>query len=347
MKSEPFLMPAEWEPHRGTWLAWPHQKTDWPGKFTPIPWVYGEIVRILAEYEPVNLVIANKTVKARVERVLASVPHDAKNLTFHSLPTNRSWLRDTGPTFVKNAKGQSVALTWRFNGWAKYPDWKVDDKVPGKIAGRSNAKTLITPTHNGREVVLEGGGIEVNGAGCVLTTEEWLLSDIQIRNPAFTRTDYETIFAKYLGATKTLWLGKGIAGDDTHGHIDDLARFTNPTTVVCVRESNPESENYLPLEENHERLKGMTDANGKKLTVVSLPMPKPIHFRGQLLPASYANFYIANGVVIVPTFNDPNDRIALGILAELFPGRDIVGIHCGDLILGLGTLHCLSQQEPM
>ncbi|MFO0937107.1 MAG: agmatine deiminase family protein [Gemmataceae bacterium] len=346
MKSPSLRMPAEWEAHRSTWLAWPHQKTDWPGKFAPIPWVYGEIVRTLARFETVNLIVANATVKKQAQRVLASLPHQSKNVVFHSIPTNRSWLRDTGPTFVKGPSNKSAAIPWRFNGWAKYPDWKVDDRVPGAIAKRAKVPATV-PMHRGKPVVLEGGGIDVNGAGCVLTTEEWLLSDVQVRNPGLTRADYESIFATYLGATKTLWLGKGIAGDDTHGHVDDLARFVNPTTVVCVREDNAESENYHPLEENHERLAGMTDARGRKLTVVSLPMPTPIGFRGQLLPASYANFYIANGVVIVPTFNDAKDRVALGILADLFPDREVVGLYCGDLVLGLGTLHCLSQQEPL
>ena len=338
-------MPAEWAPHRSTWLAWPHKKPDWPGKFTPIPWVYGEIVRTLARFESVNVLVSNPAVRAAAERVLASVPHESQNVRLHSVPTNRSWLRDSGPTFVTDAKGSKTALTWRFNGWAKYPDWPVDDKVPAAIAKKSKTPA-VRPTYRGKPVVLEGGGIEVNGAGCVLTTEEWLLSDVQVRNPDFTREDYEAIFAEYLGATKTLWLNKGIAGDDTHGHIDDLARFTDERTVVCVRETDPASENYRPLEENLDRLKGMTDVKGKKLTVVPLPMPSPVVFRGQLLPASYANFYVANGVVIVPTFNDPMDRVALGIVAELFPGREVVGIFCGDLILGLGTLHCLSQQEP-
>lgn len=344
MPSNPrYTMPAEWALHRRTWLAWPHKKPDWPGKFTPIPWVYGEIVRTLAHYEPVSVLVANAAVKADAERVMASVPHDSKNVTIHNVPTNRSWLRDSGPTFVRDGKGIS-ALTWRFNGWAKYPDWPIDDKVPSAIAKLAKTKA-IRPMHNGKPIVLEGGGIEVNGAGCVLTTEEWLLSDVQVRNPGFTRQDYESIFAQYLGATKTLWLGQGIAGDDTHGHIDDLARFVNESTIVCVRETNPNDPNYRPLEENHERLAGMTDAKGKRFTIVSLPMPSPIYFRGQLLPASYANFYIANGVVIVPTFNDPKDRIALGILADHFPNREVVGLFCGDLILGLGTLHCLSQQE--
>lgn len=339
-------MPAEWSPHRATWLAWPHQTSDWPGKFTPIPWVYGEIVRHLAERERVELLVAHESVRRQAEKVLASIPHNSANVRLHLIPTNRSWLRDSGPTFVQAADGTLRAVTWRFNGWAKYDDWPVDNRVPAAIAKKARV-AACKPILNKRPIVLEGGGIEVNGAGCVLTTEEWLLSDVQVRNPGFTRADYEAIFERYLGAGKTLWLDRGIHGDDTHGHIDDLARFVNENTVVVVREPNEADENHRLLEANWERLQGMTDAKGKRLTVVPLPMPAPVVFRGQRLPASYANFYIANGVVIVPTFNDKNDRIALGLLAELFPDRDVIGIFCGDLILGLGTLHCLSQQEPL
>jgi agmatine deiminase len=340
-----FHMPAEWAPHAATWLAWPHQKSDWPGKFAPIAWVYGEIVRTLAAYERVEILVADEAVKAQAQRVLASVPHDVKNVRLHTVPTNRSWLRDSGPTFVHAGDGSLRALTWQFNGWAKYDDWPVDNRVPAAIAKKAKVPACV-PVHGQRKIVLEGGGIEVNGAGCLLTTEEWLLSDVQVRNPGFTKGDYEEIFARFLGATKTLWLGQGIHGDDTHGHIDDLARFTDERTIVVVREPNPADENHHLLEENWDRLQGMTDVRGKRFEVVALPMPKPVVFRGQRLPASYANFYVGTGVVIVPTFNDGQDRIALGILADLFPKHDVIGLYCGDLILGLGTLHCLSQQQP-
>jgi agmatine deiminase len=343
----PYRMPAEWEPHAGTWLAWPHKLSDWPGKFAPVPWVYGEIVRTLARYETVHLIVPEPGTKARklAEDVLTKVGADRSRVVFHTFPTNRSWVRDSGPIFVHDANRTVVALDWRFNAWAKYDDWQTDDKVPG-LAAKSVRKPIIQPKHAGRRVVLEGGGIDVNGAGLILTTEEWLLSDVQVRNAGFTRTDYEQVFAEYLGAPKTLWLNLGIVGDDTHGHVDDLARFTDARTVVTVVESDPNDENYTRLQENLDRLRGFTDAAGKKLTVVPLPMPRPLVFRGQRLPASYANFYIANGVVIVPTFNDPADRIALGTLADLFPDRDVIGIHSVDLVWGLGTLHCLSQQMP-
>lgn len=342
--NDTYRMPAEWEPHRGTWVAWPHQTGDWPGKFAPIPWVYGEIVRVLSRYERVNVLVRDAEHKAGVERILNRVGADLSSVKLHAVATNRSWLRDSGPIFAESYGGP-VALDWRFTAWAKYPDWQTDDAVAAVVAKRAKTKA-VRPTWNGQRVVLEGGGIDVNGAGCVLTTDEWLLSDTQVRNPGFTRSDYEAVFAKYLGATKTLWLGDGIVGDDTHGHVDDLARFTDPRTVAIVAEKNEADDNYVRLRENRERLAGMTDAAGKKLTVVELPMPASLVFRGQRLPASYANFYIANGVVLVPTFNDPADRVALGTLADLFPGRDVIGIHAVDLVWGLGTLHCLTQQEP-
>jgi agmatine deiminase len=338
-----YRMPAEWEPHRSTWLAWPHKLSDWPGKFAPIPWVYAEIVRVLARFEPVNLLVKDSAHGEKVRAILRANDAEA-NVKLHTVPTNRSWVRDSGPIFVHD-RGNVVALDWRFNAWAKYPDWPVDDKIPTAVAKR--AKTpRVEPKFNGKRIVLEGGGVDVNGAGCVLVTEEWLLSDIQVRNPGFSRADYESIFAQYLGSPKTIWLGDGIVGDDTHGHIDDTARFTDENTIVTCYEKNESDENFPRLHDNWQRLKSATDPLRQKFEIVKLPMPRPVVFKGQRLPASYANFYIANGAVLVPTFNDPHDRLALGILADLFRGREVIGIHCGDLIWGLGTLHCLSQQEP-
>jgi agmatine deiminase len=338
-------MPAEWEPHRSTWLGWPHQTADWPGKFGPIPWVYGEIVRTLSRYETVNILAPDETTRLRAKQILRRVHANTSNVRFWVAATDRSWVRDSGPIFAVDAAGQLVALDWQFNAWAKYPDWQRDDLVAGTVAGWLGVPT-VRPMFAGRRVVLEGGAIDVNGQGLMVTTEECLLSTVQERNPGMTQADYEAVFAEYLGVNKVLWLGRGIVGDDTHGHVDDLARFVNPSTIVTVVESNPADENYAILNENLERLQGMTDFDGRKLEVVPLPMPAPLYFRGQRLPASYANFYIANGVVIVPTFNDPHDRVALGTLAELFPGREVIGIHCVDLVWGLGTLHCMTQQEP-
>jgi agmatine deiminase len=338
-------MPAEWEPHASTWLAWPQRESDWPGKLALIPWVYAEIIRALTRHEVVNLIVTDEPTAATATDILERASADLQRVKFWQLPTDRSWMRDSGPIFVTNGK-ERIALDWRFNAWAKYPDWQQDDRVPTFVAEKLGVPA-VQPIHNGHRVVLEGGSIDVNGQGLLLTTEECLLSKTQERNPPLARADYERVFGDYLGVKKVLWLDRGIVGDDTHGHIDDLARFVGPRTVVTVVESNPADENYELLQANRERLEGMTDLAGGKFEVVALPMPRPLIFEGVRLPASYANFYIANGTVIVPTFNDPSDRIVLGTLAELFPGREVVGISCVDLVWGLGTLHCMTQQEPL
>lgn len=338
-------MPAEWEPHEATWIAWPHNTSDWPGKFAPIPWVYGEIVRHLATDEKVHLLVNDAVAEAKVRAILTQAHADLGQVRFFRQRTDRVWTRDYGPIFVVSTNGDVGYTHWRFNAWAKYANHKSDAVIPARLK-RSLRLPVWTPEINGRRVVLEGGSIDVNGEGLLLTTEECLLSEVQERNPGLTRTDYEQVVADYLGVHKVLWLGQGIAGDDTHGHVDDLARFVGPRTVVLVQERNSTDANYRPLRENRERLASMTDAAGRKLEVVELPMPAPVIFKGQRLPASYANFYIANGKVLVPTFNDPADRVALGILGDLFPGRTIVGIHAVDLVWGLGTLHCLTQQQP-
>ena len=346
LSRSPFRMPAEWEPHRGTWLAWPHRRSDWPGKFAPIPWVYGEIVRTLSRFETVNILVRDPGQRDDATRVLRSVHADSTRIQFHRCQNDRGWLRDSGPIFVKDTAGGSIGLDWGFTAWAKYPDWPEDDRIAGIVSNAAGVPPLRPMCRNWR-VVLEGGSIDVSGTGLLLTTEECLLSTIQHRNPPMDRADYEAVFAEYLGVRKVLWLGRGVAGDDTHGHVDDLARFVNPRTVITVVEHDPNDDNYNATQENLDRLRGMTDADGGKLEVVSLPMPRPLVFRGVRLPASYANFYIGNGVVIVPTFNDPADRVALGTLTEMFPNREVVGIHCVDLVWGLGTLHCMTQQEPM
>jgi agmatine deiminase len=340
-----YRMPAEWEPHQATWLAWPHCRSDWPGKFSAIPLVYAEIVRRLHGAERVNILVNYADAERRANVTLKRVGVDLRQIHFQRVPTDRVWMRDSGPIFLLNPRGEKVFLDWRFNAWAKYNDWHHDDAVPSKLAPSLGCRSW-QPGWNGRRVVLEGGSIDVNGEGLLLTTEECLLSPVQERNPGFGRADYERVFADYLGVKKVLWLNRGIAGDDTHGHVDDLARFVNPRTVVTVVEHNPADDNYGPLQENLDRLRGMTDVHGKRLEIAPLPMPEPLYFAGQRLPASYANFYIANHLVLVPTFNDPNDRLALGTLAELFPDRKVVGIHAVDLVWGLGTLHCLTQQEP-
>jgi agmatine deiminase len=319
-------MPAEWEPHEATWLAWPHNKSDWPGRFAPVPWVYGEIVRKLAAVERVRILVNDAALEKQARVILRKVGAKLDAVDFYHCPTNRVWARDFGPIFVRNRKGEVSITHWRFNAWAKYDDWQRDARVPAFISKRLKIPAAA-PGY-----VLEGGSIDVNGQGLLLTTEECLLSDVQARNPGVGRRELERVFRQYLGVNRTIWLRNGIAGDDTHGHVDDIARFVDPETVVAVWERGQA--------ENHRILK----AAGLK--VVRLPMPTPLYFDGQLLPASYANFYIANGLVLVPTFNDPNDRTALNTLARVFPDREVAGINCTELILGLGALHCMTQQQP-
>lgn len=321
-----YRMPAEWEPHEATWLAWPHEVTDWPGKFPPIPWVYGEIVRRLARVEKVRILVENSDVERKARRVLKKFGVQMSSVEFFHHETDRSWTRDYCPIFVREKSGAIRITNWMFNGWAKYDNWANDNDVPRFIS-----QTLGMPEDE-TAIVLEGGSIDVNGAGLLLTTEECLLSPIQARNPGVGRERLEQIFAEYLGIEHTIWLKNGISGDDTHGHIDDVARFVNRDTVVTV-DDEIVRDNLAVLNETG-------------LRIVTLPMPEPVYFDNQRLPASYANFYIANGLVLVPTFNDPNDRIALNTLAECFPDRDVVGINSTDLVLGLGTLHCMTMQQP-
>lgn len=333
-----YTMPAEWQPHAATWVAWPHHRGDWPGKFAPIPWVYAEIVKGITLGERARILVRGEAEEEAAREVLSRAGVGLSRLDFYPVPTNRVWLRDSGPTFVRNSDSR-LLLNWRFNAWAKYANHMLDNSVPLQLAAATGLG-VIEPKHKGRRVVLEGGAIDVNGAGLLITTEECLLSEVQCRNPGFTRADYEEIFATYLGISTVIWLGHGIAGDDTHGHVDDIARFVAEDTVVTAVERNRSDVNYAPLQENVRRLKKAG------LRVVELPMPKPVIFEDTRLPASYANFLITNAAVLVPVFNDANDRIALNILAELFPAREVLPIYATDLVWGFGTIHCLSQQEP-
>lgn len=340
-------LPAEWESHELTWLGWPHNKEDWPGKFTPIPWVYGEIVKYISIGEKVRILVEDKDHQGKAEKILKYINVELNNVDFCKFKTNRGWMRDISPAFVKNEKNDTIAVHFHFNGWAKYDNYKKDEKFPGFMSKKFNM-SKITTVHNENPVILEGGSIDTNGRGTLITTEECLLDDnIQTRNPGFTKKDYEELFRTYLGITNTIWLGKGIAGDDTHGHIDDLCRFVNKNTVVLVNEKNKSDENYFNLMENQERLRDAKLEDGSSLNVVPLPMPSPVIFRGERLPASYANFYISNYAVLVPTFNDHNDRIALGIISDLINDRPVIGIHSLDLVWGLGTLHCLTHEQPI
>jgi agmatine deiminase len=382
-----YRMPAEWELHIATWIAWPHFKGDWPGKFEPIPWVYAEIIRSLAKHERVELIVNHVAAGRQARRFLKRADALSENIGFHSWPTDRVWLRDSGCIFLKwsardpvgehpsaqqfhaavsylvdkareltggsqkSEKKQprpsetSLALKFHFNAWAKYSNWRRDERIGSLMAKAAHAQQ-IHPTSLGKRIVLEGGSIDVNGAGTILTTEECLLSKQQQRNPHMARIHYEKAFADYLGAPHTIWLGRGILGDDTHGHVDDLTRFVAKSTVVTMVEPNSRDVNHAPLRANLRRLQSARDQDGRQLTIVELPMPQPVIFEGRHLPASYANFYIANGVVLVPVFNRANDRVALETLAQLFPTREIVPIYSGDFIWGFGAMHCMTQQQP-
>jgi agmatine deiminase len=359
-------MPGEWEPHAATWLAWPHYHGDWPGRFEPIPWVYAEIIRNLAKHEHVELIVNDAAAARQARRVLERADAPSANIRFHRWPTNRVWLRDSGCIFLTHGQKDHVspgvrseqaertsaapALKFRFNAWAKYSNWRFDEKI-GSLMARTKSPTSrapqeIRPLSQDTRIVLEGGSIDVNGAGTILTTEECLLSKVQERNPHMARVHYEKAFADYLGAPNVIWLGRGIVGDDTHGHVDDLSRFVSKHTVVTMVEPNSKDPNHEPLRANLRRLQAARDQDGRPFTVVEMPMPQPVVFEGRRLPASYANFYIANGVVLAPVFNRPNDRIALNTLADLFPTREIVPIYSGDFIWGLGAMHCMTQQQP-
>ncbi len=396
--SRGYGMPAEWEPHAATWLAWPHYQGDWPAKFEPIPWVYAEIIRNLARHERVELIVINAAAARQARKILERADALSDNLRFHHWPTNRVWLRDSGCIFLKcgagaparegfgapllhassphsgheftraleqhkregheftrpvehQKKGRALApedplaVKFRFNAWAKYSNWRLDEKI-GSLMAKAARCQEIRPLSLGNRIVLEGGSIDVNGAGTILTTEECLLSKEQERNPHMSRVHYEKAFADYLGAGHTIWLGRGIFGDDTHGHVDDLTRFVAKDTVVTMVEPNSKDVNHAPLRANLRRLQAARDQNGRQLNIVEIPMPQPVVFEGRRLPASYANFYIANGVVLAPVFNRANDRIALNMLAQLFPSRKIVPIYSGDFIWGLGAMHCMTQQQP-
>ena len=347
-----YAMPAEWEKHAATWLGWPHNETDWPDKIDTIRWVYGEMVRKISAGEIVRLLVRNRAEEKFARGYLNRAGADLKNVEFIVHPTNRGWTRDSGPICVtRRAAGgrrqtEKAIVHFHFNAWAKYPDWQKDRKVP-ETAAKLLRWTLLNAEWHGRDFVLEGGGIDVNGRGTLLTTEEcYLHPKVQVRNPGLARADYVETLKKYLGVQNVLWLANGPVGDDTHGHIDDICRFVNRRTLVLIRETNRRDINHRPLAENWERIGDLRLEDGSKPEVVPLPMPAPVFYDGYRLPASYANFYISNAAVIVPTFNDPNDRVALGTLGELFPDRPVVGIHAVDLVLGFGSLHCLTQQEP-
>lgn len=344
-KSSGVRMPAEWERHEATWMGWPHHRRDWAGKFATIPWAFAEMIRKITPGETVHLHVNDAAHEASARRTLLRAGADTGRVAFLRGRTNRSWTRDFGPIFVDTKSGLA-ALEYRFNAWALYEDWKQDDAASTRVAKFLGLRQIPVRL-GGRDIVLEGGAIDVNGHGTLLATEECLLQqEVQVRNPGLSRADMNRVFAQFFGAPNVIWLAGGVAGDDTHGHVDDVCRFVSPDTVVLCAEPDPSDVNYQVLAENRERLASARLENGRKLHVVELPMPAPLFYGHLRLPASYANFYIANAAVLVPTFNDPNDRVALGLLSELIPDRPVLGVHAVDLVRGFGTIHCLTQQQP-
>ncbi|MCC6217011.1 MAG: agmatine deiminase family protein [Polyangiaceae bacterium] len=348
-------LPAEWEPHAATWLAWPHQRSDWPGKFAPVPWLFVELARLLSARERVRLLVANPAEAARARALLESGGATLEAIDFVVAPTDRSWTRDSLPLFVTSARsgargpGTVGAVKFRFDGWARYPNHRRDDAAGELVAERFPRRWRPESRDargRRRRVVLEGGAIDGDGQGTLLATESCLLSGPFARNRDLGRTRTEAALRDFLGVRHVIWLEDGIAGDDTAGHVDDFARFVGPARVVVATEPRRRDPNHRPLARARERLQGARDALGRRLEVIDLPMPEPVAFAGQRLPASYANFYVANGVVLVPIFSDPSDRLALGRLAEVFAGREVIGFPCRDLVLGLGTLHCSTHEEP-
>lgn len=332
-------MPAEWEPHRGTWLSWPHKEASWPGNFGPVHGIIAEMIRHLARGEEVHVNVSGDAMEQQARFVLTDNHVPDHNVFFHHHPTDDAWCRDHGPIFVQNPAGEELILDWGYNAWGgKYPPFDHDDVIPTRI-GREFGIPVAYPG-----MILEGGSIDVNGRGTLLTTESCLLNPN--RNPTLTKRDIETRLRAFLGVKKILWLGDGIVGDDTDGHIDDLTRFVDANTVVTAVETDPADENCQPLRDNLARLQAMTDQDNMPLRVIEMPMPPALYYEGQRLPASYANFYIGNEVVLLPGYDTDRDREAADVLRPFFPGREIVTIDCRALVWGLGAFHCLTQQWP-
>ena len=339
---ENLRMPAEWEEQKSTWIAWPHNKKDWPNKFDFIPEIFAEIISHISKGQKVNILIENNVLKKRAILILKNFKVNFSNIRFSLCKTDRAWLRDSFPIFVKN-KNKKILLNWKFNSWAKYKNFKKDNSIINKVKKVLKLQS-ISPVFNRRKVVLEGGAIDVNGNGTLITTEECLLSKIQQRNSGFKKHDYEKIFFNYFGIRKIIWLKRGIVGDDTHGHIDDLARFVSENTIFLAYERNKKDVNYKILRNNFRILKKLDDF--KKLKIIKIPMPEAKYIEGTRVPASYLNFYIANKVILVPTFNDKKDKLVLKMFRKHFKSRKVVPIDCSILIWGFGAIHCMTQQEP-
>ncbi len=342
---EKFRMPAEWEPQKSTWIAWPHNKSDWPGKFEQIPFVFGKIISELSKVQLVNVLVKDKSEKNKAIFFLRILETNIININFIICKTDRAWTRDFLPIFIKDNNNKKFLTNWKFNAWAKYKNFKKDNKAYLKVKKFTKIH-LINPKYKSKEIILEGGSIDVNGSGYLLTTKQCLLSKVQQRNKGLSESDYYHIFNKYFGIKKVIWLNKGIHGDDTHGHIDDIARFVEKNKIFIGKENKKKDKNFKNLDENIKIIKRFKNEENKKIKIIYLPMPEPKYIKGIRVPASYLNFYIANKIVLVPIFNDPKDKIVLKIFKKHFKNRKIVPIDCSVLVWGFGTIHCLTQQQP-
>ena len=338
-----YRMPAEWEKQKSTWVAWPHNKKDWPNKFELIPDIFAQIIAKISKFQKVNILIENKNLKKKIYLILKNYLANTKNINYTICKTNRAWLRDSFPIFVKNKLNQKVLIDWGFNSWAKYKNFNHDNKIGIKIKKFLNLDS-IRPKFKNKRIILEGGSIDVNGKGVLLTTRECLQSKIQERNIGFKKKDYEEIFKKFLGIKKVLWLNKGIVGDDTHGHIDDIARFVTSKKIFIAYEKNKNDVNYKKLRENYQIIQKLNKK--KEFKIIKIPMPNAKYIDGVRVPASYLNFYIANRIVLVPVFSDEKDKKIIKIFKKHFKNRKIIPIDCSLLIWGFGAIHCMTQQEP-
>ena len=344
MSKHLYRMPAEWEKQKSTIVAWPHNKNDWPNKFFSIPHLFAEIISKISKYQKVNILIQRKRSIVEVANLLNKFNSKNRNINYLVCKTNRSWTRDSVPTIIKYKNKKKIFCNWKFNAWAKYKNFKQDEKICQNIKKYINYD-IIKPVFKKKRIVLEGGSIDVNGDGLLLTSKECLLSNVQQRNPGLNRRDYEFIFNKYLGVKKVIWLNKGIVGDDTHGHIDDIARFVSKNRIFLAYENKKKDKNFKNLNENYNLLKKFNFEN-VKFKITKIPMPKPIFIDKIRVPATYLNFYIANKIVLLPIFDDPNDKIVINIFRREFKNRKIIPINCRNLIWGFGAIHCLTQQEP-
>ena len=350
LSEEGFRMPAEWEKQQSVWIIWPYNKNDWPGLFKFIPKTVSEIVSVISKTQTVNLIVKIKKDINLIKKKLKKNNYTKTNVKFHVIPTDRIWIRDSGPIFLKNIKNKKkILLNFKFNGWSKYKNYKKDDKINNVISSITRIKKIdpkVKINNITKRIVLEGGSIDVNGKGSILLTKECLLSKIQERNPGIKKKEYEDLLRKYLNVSNFIWLKKGIIGDDTHGHVDDISRFISKNTILTAIEINKKNPNYKILNDNLKILKNSKNERGKKFKIIKVPMPKPIYINKSIVPASYMNFFIANKIVLLPIYNDKNDLKVISIFKRNFKNRKIITINCEKLIWGFGAIHCMTQQEP-